>query len=114
MKNAIGLLLVTSFVMLSITSWEKPIIKTRVNRVNGTVWKGSFARNGRTLHGRCTIHDQAGNLLEESEYNHGACVFKRRYETDGTLQLEIKEGKNYQLVQTFPVVKGNPQQRNEP
>lgn len=74
---------------------------TRVDQKTGEVWQGQFDEQGRQ-HGRCTRHDRQGNLIQEDEYAHGACLFRRRYDAAGNLTLELREGDDYHLVQTFP------------
>ncbi|MFI4849350.1 MAG: hypothetical protein ACIAZJ_09655 [Gimesia chilikensis] len=74
---------------------------THVDQKTGHIWRGHYDDQGRP-HGRCTWHDQAGNLIQEDLFEHGACVFRRRYDDRGSLTLELQEDEDYGLKQTFP------------
>ncbi|WP_417387442.1 hypothetical protein [Gimesia sp.] len=75
-----------------------PVFK-HVNQVSGHVSTGRYDQNGR-LHGRYTVHDKAGNLLDLGEYDHGECIYLIKYDADGKLLYELREDENYSLVQT--------------
>lgn len=75
-----------------------PVVK-HVNQVTGHVATGAYDEAGR-LHGRYTLHDEAGNLLDVGEYDHGECIYLIRYDSDGKLLYELREDENYTLVQT--------------
>lgn len=93
------LLIVLSVAVVPAMKSDPPV--TKVDQQTGEVWRGRFDEQGR-LHGYCTRHDRIGNLIQEDEFDHGACLYRRRYDARGNLTLELREGDNYQLVQTFP------------
>ncbi|WP_417382455.1 hypothetical protein [Gimesia sp.] len=76
-----------------------PVVK-HVNQVSGHVSTVSYDETGR-LHGRSTVHDDEGNLLEVAEYTHGECTYVARSDSDGKLLYELREDENYILVQTY-------------
>lgn len=93
------LLTVLSVAVVPGLKGDAPVMK--VDQMTGEVWRGRFDAQGRQ-HGYCTRHDRDGNLIQEDEFQHGMCVFRRRFDTAGNLTLELREGEDYHLVQIFP------------
>ena len=73
----------------------------KVDLVTGQITRCNYDDSS-MLHGRYTLHDKAGNLIEEGEFDHGACTYYSVNSPDGTLLFEVRENENYLLVQTYP------------
>lgn len=93
------LLFVMSLVAIPSPSGTSAIKK--VDLVTGQITRCNYDDSSR-LHGRYTLHDKAGNLLEEGEFDHGACTYYSVNSPDGKMLFEVREDENYLLVQTYP------------
>ncbi|MEQ8856993.1 hypothetical protein [Gimesia sp.] len=82
-------------------AFESQPMTTAVNPESGEVFQACYDSTGK-LHGTCVRRDKYGNLVEEMECVHGHCVSCRQYAASGKLLYEIREDKNFKLVQTYP------------
>ena len=97
--NVLFLLLLLVISIAVIPSLDGYPVVTHVNQISGHVTKSAYDERAR-LHGRYTVHDEAGNLLDKGEYDHGECIYLIKYDSSGRLLYELREDENYSLVQT--------------